>query len=141
MLSHATHVPVASVNRSIPRTALMCSGTADTVWLMAPWAGVFPPPADPHVGKRKRRVQSAFFRLTPAWLLLLRRLGRALGRGLLPGKVVVRRKRVRREHETLGGNDLRSVGALRLVHLLEERVLGRFLGRHLVPGLHECDQN
>src|SRR5712691_7567129 len=67
-------------------------------------------------------------------------LGLALRYGLF-WEVVVRRERVRREHEALRGNHLRGIFALRVVHLLEERVLRRLLRRDHVPSLQECDQD
>src|SRR5467141_1866915 len=67
-------------------------------------------------------------------------LGLALRRGLF-GEVVVRRERVRWEHEAFRGNHLRGIFALRVVHLLEERILRRLFLRHLVPGLEEVDQD
>src|SRR5207244_2438160 len=69
-------------------------------------------------------------------------LGLALRRRLfLFGEVIVRRKRIRREHEALGRYHLRGVFALRLVDLLEKRVLRRLLRGDDVPGLQEVDQD
>src|SRR5688572_16489101 len=83
---------------------------------------------------KKRAIFIALFRTRQLLLLgvcLRRRLPGALR------EVVVRDERVRREHEALRRHDQRGVLALRLERLLEERALGAFLGRDLVPGLEE----
>src|SRR5687767_11889905 len=72
-------------------------------------------------------------------LFLGRLVGRALALAL--GPVVVRRERIRREVEALGRHYDRRVLALRLVHPLEERVLGALLGGELVPFAQEADQD
>src|SRR5207248_6381651 len=51
--------------------------------------------------------------------------------------VVVGRERVRREKEALRWHNHRRVLALRVEHLLEERIFGRPFGGKLVPGPEE----
>src|SRR5438034_9174076 len=80
----------------------------------------FPPPHR-WFRKAKRSLHAWFCMVNgnkSALLLCLR-----LGRGFFLGEIVVRGERVRREHEALRGNHLRGLFALRVVHLLEERIL------------------
>src|SRR5574339_5020 len=100
-LSHATQVPVVSVNLSMIRTSRIWNATGSAI-------------ACPCTRKRGRMTAPVS---GPAALLLGRRLARRLLR-----EVVVRDELRRREHEALRRHDQRGVGALRIVHLLEERV-------------------
>src|SRR5512145_3449171 len=86
--------------------------------------------------KKKGDSRSPFF--TTAQLFLVRfrrRLAAALR------EVVVRRERVRREHDAFRRNDERGVLALRFERLLEERALLALFRGDLVPGLQELDEN
>src|SRR5688572_22076282 len=122
-LSHATQVPLVSVNLSMTRTVLMMPETGSAM-LPTPelkTGAVLPPPSG-----------------TSQLLLLRSGLCRS-GSFLRP--VVVRRERVRREHEALRRHHVGRVRALRFQRLLEERALRGLLGGDLVPGLEELDQD
>src|SRR5688500_18866125 len=124
--SHATQVPVVSVNLSMMRTSRMCPATASAIGKTLV-----------HCAK-KGGVAAPF---SAEKLLLLRfGLGRACPAAAF-GPVVIGRERVRREHEALGRHHHRGVLALRSVHLLEEGALRRLLGRDEVPGLEELGQD
>src|SRR5437016_4038751 len=104
MLSQATQTPIVSVNLSIARTVLMrpgdCSAISDSQ-------------------KLKQGRISALRSQCKALLFSAGLCGPALH--LRP--VIVGRERIRRKVKALGGHHDARIAALRIKHLLEERVL------------------